>query len=158
MSESGGATIDPSGTYRYSLWRKWDEDNLTMLRWVLLNPSTADAEQDDPTIRRCIGYAKSWGFGGMVVLNLFALRATDPKELKRTMRDPIGPDNDKWIDDVMLKGTFAVAGWGAGGALGGRGAAMHRLYPEMRCLGLTKDGHPRHPLYLPKTLCPEPWR
>src|SRR5262245_19133112 len=94
------ALISPCGLYRYWLTRTWD-NSLRRVCWVMLNPSTADAEQDDPTIRRCVGFARSWGAGGIIVVNLFAFRASDPKALLRAA-DPVGPDNDGHILKSVL--------------------------------------------------------
>jgi len=124
---------------------------------VLLNPSTADAHCDDPTLRRCRAFARSWGYAEMRLLNLYAYRATDPRELWRTP-DPVGPDNDRHLATAGANG-LVVAAWGALArpdrvrqvlALPG----FHRL----AALGVTKTGSPRHPLYLPADTRPEPWR
>ena len=149
------ASFSACGTYRYDLTRHWGDD--PMVVWVLLNPSTADAERDDPTIRRCIGFAKQWGHGGLVVLNLFALRSTDPKALYHHP-DPVGPDNDatitRWLDRDDVRRV--VVAWGAHGALHDRYRAFAELALATRrialrraqCLGRTQKGQPRHPLYL----------
>jgi hypothetical protein len=117
----------------------------------MLNPSTADAEQDDPTIRRCIGFAKAWGFGGIAVRNIFALRATDPRELYKS-DDPVGPGNDEAICDLAGLCPLIVAAWGVHGGLRNRGRQVCELLAgagaEVVCLGVTKDGHPKHPLYV----------
>lgn len=149
-----GADISDDGLYRYLLWREWDRTKDSMV-WVMLNPSTADAQVNDPTITRCIGFAKREGCGGIVVLNLFALRATDPLEL---LDHPIpeGPRNSEvWrqVLDYYHRGPI-VAGWGAmANRLNDRGIFSWSLVSEdtstWRCLGRTKDGSPRHPLYLP---------
>lgn len=155
----GGAQFDPTETYRYSLWRDFENGQASMLRFVMLNPSTADAEQDDPTIRRCMGFARDWGFGGVLVVNLFALRATNPRELRRHP-DPIGPDNDSHIEWALQPGSsdgeppLALAAWGAHGEFMGRGKAVLRRYPFLRALGLTAAGEPRHPLYLRRDAVP----
>lgn len=147
------ADLSPCGTYRYTLWRWWEEPsvNVDALTVIGLNPSTADALQDDPTIRRCVGFAKREGCGALLMLNLFALRATDPATL-RLHPNPIGPANDlalnDWIQCARDRGTPVVAAWGAHGALHGRAAAIVSRFPGLRCFGVTKDGHPRHPLYL----------
>lgn len=146
----GSAVFSEDRVYRYRLEREWDTV-LPKLAWMMLNPSTADAEQDDPTIRRCIGFARDWGYGGIVVVNVYALRATDPRELAR-YPDPVGPENDREIVDVMSS-YVNVAAWGTK-ALGDDSVQMSRLLREKRslfpayCLGLTKGGHPRHPLYV----------
>lgn len=115
----------------------------------MLNPSTADAERDDPTIRRCASFARAWGLGGMTVVNLFALRATDPARLRRA-RDPIGRDNDRHIAEAAAGADRVVVAWGVHGTLRDRDRAVLALLAgaRPRCLGLTRGGHPRHPLYL----------
>ena len=115
----------------------------------MLNPSTADALEDDPTIRRCIGFARDWGFGGIEVVNLFAMRATDPRELDRA-NDPVGQDNGRYLHRALLRSTLIVLAWGAHGSLRDRAAATRRVVSRRRprCLGLTRSGEPRHPLYL----------
>lgn len=148
------AIISECGTYRYTLSRCWDPPKPSCA-FVMLNPSTADATQDDPTIRRCIGFAKAWGYGGVDVLNLFALRATDPSAL-RSHPDPIGPDNDEYLRS--LRGRFVVAAWGVHGALNGRGEAVRKMLGDrLAVLGLTKDGHPRHPLFVRGDTPPMTW-
>lgn len=130
----------------------------------MLNPSTADHVIDDPTIRRCVGFAKAWGFGRLVVANLFALRATNPYELVLAP-DPIGPDNDAHIVE-QCAGRRVFAAWGVTvanmsvPALRNRAAVVRRLIGAnalVEHLGLTKDGHPKHPLYLPTATVPQPF-
>src|SRR5688500_11357729 len=104
-----GAVFDRSGRYRYRLWRRWGDGGA--VAFVMLNPSTADAERDDPTIRRCGGFARAWGFGSMVVVNLFALRSSDPQRLRRA-RDPVGRENDRHIIDVTGTSDAVVLAWG----------------------------------------------
>lgn len=145
-----GAVISPCGTFRYSLTRSWDE-GLPVCGFIMLNPSTADAELDDPTIRRCIGFAKREGCGTLIVANLFAFRATDPKELPKA-QDPIGPQNDAYIDALLLHASGPViAGWGANGFARARAKDIATRTPpgHLKCLGTSLDGSPRHPLYLP---------
>jgi hypothetical protein len=151
--ERSGAIISDCGTYRYHLWRRWDECLPTMI-FVLLNPSTADASEDDPTIRRCIGFAKREGCGGISVRNVFALRATDPAELLKHP-DPFGPENEAHLlaaRNVSLM-TVLVLGWGAEST----NKRLREYYKRAKnclcqqspkCFGVTKDGAPRHPLYL----------
>lgn len=153
MHEDGvvtrGVLFDPTGAYRYRLWRVWAPD-APRLAFVLLNPNAADAVHDDPTIRRCVGFARAWGYGGVDVVNLFAWRTPNPRAL-RAAPDPVGPDNDAHLQAVAARAALVVAGWGVHGALAGRDVVVRRLlagYP-LACLGLTKAGHPRHPLYLP---------
>lgn len=148
------ATFSPCRTYRYALTRRWSDGPLAV--FVMLNPSTADAFTLDPTVRRCIGFATSWSAGGVLVLNLFALRATDPKALY-SHEDPAGPDNDVVIAERLTDADEPVrpviAAWGVHGALHGRAVRVSSLLRDLgvqpQCLGLTKEGHPRHPLYMP---------
>lgn len=151
--DRSGAIISPCGTYRYHLWRRWDE-NLPTMCWVMLNPSTADASLDDPTIRRCIGFAKREGCGGISVRNVFALRATDPKELL-SHPDPFGPENEAHLMSARQVSllTILVLGWGA--KINSprlrdyyRRAEAMMVMQDAKCFGVTKDGDPRHPLYL----------
>lgn len=152
---ASSATFSPCERYRYTLTRRWDA-GAYMLTFLMLNPSTADASKDDPTIRRCIGYARRDGFGGLRVLNIFAFRATDPADMKREA-DPVGPDNDRTIREVFLHHAKhnlpVVAAWGAHGAHMDREAAVRAMAAEvgvdLMCLGTTDRGHPRHPLYVP---------
>lgn len=144
-----GAVIDGSGCYRYSLWREWDV-NAPRVVFVLLNPSTADGTHDDPTIRRCIHFARSWRYGSLEVVNLFAYRATDPTVL-RSVADPVGPENDRFVVAAHHRARTTVAAWGNHGTLLNRDQSMLRLLSEDRrvyCLGLTKAGQPRHVLYV----------
>jgi hypothetical protein len=122
--------------------------------FIGLNPSTADEVQDDPTIRRCIGYAKEWGYGAFCMTNIFAFRATDPRVMK-TQADPVGPENDKWLTECAKDAGLIVAAWGAHGGHRNRDEEVIKLVDNIMCLGTTKDGYPRHPLYLPKTAKPE---
>lgn len=150
----GGA--DVRGDYRYTLTRTWNA-SAEPLVFILLNPSTADASQDDPTIRRCIGFAKRWGFGGIIVVNLYAYRATKPRDMLAA-DDPIGPDNDRVIAEVLARRTV-VAAWGTN-ARHERVAEVLALIPEsarLLALEITKLGHPRHPLYVHGAAQPVPW-
>ena len=116
--------------------------------FIMLNPSTADAELDDPTIRRCVGFAQRWGFQGLAVGNLFALRATDPQQLRR-VADPIGPENDQHLIWMSDDADVTIAAWGTPGAFRNRDQhVLGFLKGAVEHLGLTKQGHPRHPLYL----------
>ena len=145
-----GADISDCGRYRTRLWRIWDPQKGRVLV-IMLNPSTADASQDDPTIRRCIRFAIRWGYGCLEVRNLFSLRATDPDQLY-LVDYPIGPGNHQLVTE---KGAFdlIVAAWGNHGRHLGRGAEvisdLSSLGLQLFHLGLTKSGEPRHPLYVP---------
>jgi len=149
------ATFSPCRVYRYTLTRVWDED-APALAFVCLNPSTADETRDDPTMRRCIGFARRWGFGSMVATNIFALRSTDPGGLRR-VDDPVGPGNDRAIRRVVRSADTVIAAWGAHGAYLDRQTRVMKLLPETAlCLGVTKAGAPKHPLYLPGDAEPIP--
>lgn len=147
------ATISECGRYRYDLWRTWGVG--PHVTFIMLNPSTADHEQDDPTIRKCIKFAKQWGFSGLVVVNLFAYRATDPKDLWKA-EDPIGPLNDLYIESHAFCGV-TVAGWGAKPKVKARADEVCGRLKNLRTIRLTKDGYPEHPLFLPSDLQPFPW-
>jgi hypothetical protein len=150
-----GARFSRDGRYRYRLWRRWDPSR-PVVAFCMLNPSTADESTDDPTIRRCIGFARTWGYGGLEVVNLFALRATDPRELRRS-HDPIGRLNDGYVVDAAARSAAMVIAWGAHGVLRSRGAAaLELLSPRARllALGWTTSGEPRHPLYLRRDVQP----
>ncbi len=151
-----GARFDGTGRYRYSLWRAWEPAPGPLCTWVMLNPSTADATQEDPTIRRCIGFARRWGFGAIAIVNLFALRSTDPRALYADPA-PVGELNDDAILEGAELAAMVVCAWGAHGQHLGRADHFRRLLRpyQPRCLGVTKHGHPRHPLYLRGDLTPE---
>lgn len=140
--------------YRYILQIVWDTSK-PIAAFIGLNPSTADEIQDDPTIRRCRGFAESWGCGGMRMLNLFAFRATLPKDMLAST-DPIGPDN---YLGGMLKGVTGpqVACWGTHGLHGNRGELIRKSIPGLQCFGRNRDGSPKHPLYLRSTTRLEPF-
>jgi hypothetical protein len=155
MSDSllSNAVFDSTGSYRYTLWREWDSA-LPRLAFVMLNPSTADAIANDPTIRRCIGFAQSWGFGAVEVVNLFAYRATYPQQLRQAP-DPVGAENDWYVQQAAAKAETVVLAWGNWGYLWKRDFTMLQLLAgyNTRCLGFTKTGQPRHPLYLRRDAC-----
>jgi hypothetical protein len=143
------ASISACGTYRYWLSRWWG-DGFRVATFVMLNPSTADAHADDPTIRRCIGFAKRLGANALRVVNLYALRSPDPDDIFEDP-DPVGPRNDNTIYAERLS-DWVIAAWGAhSAATPGRVARVRELLAgrEVHCLGRTKSGAPRHPLYLP---------
>lgn len=154
------AWISGCGQYRYMLTRRWDERPTAW--WVMLNPSTADAELDDPTIRRCIAFSKREGCGALAVLNLYALRATDPAELDRH-HDPQGPENSNLLvaaSQEARTGALVVVAWGAH-PMAARGAKrVERMFQATgaKCLGITKKGQPRHPLYVRGDQPLVPWR
>ncbi|QTG82583.1 DUF1643 domain-containing protein [Arthrobacter crystallopoietes] len=150
------------GPYRYELTRHWVvSDNPSMLTVVMLNPSTADATQDDPTIRRCIGLAKAAGAEGLRIVNLFALRSTDPGALAQA-NDPIGPENDEHILTAARESTRMVAAWSAHPFAARRANIVYEMLRNedvpLECWGTTKDGHPRHPLYLRNSSQLQSWK
>jgi hypothetical protein len=153
-----GADFSPCRRYRYSLWRRWDwQGYAQQVMFIGLNPSTADAERDDPTIRRCKAFAKAWGYCGMYMLNLYAYRATLPKEMVAA-DDPLGPGNLEAFGYYRSHVGLIVAAWGT---LSPRyrprvkwqstiDQVLHAIGQPVYCLGRTADGSPRHPLYLPR--------
>jgi len=148
----GTATFSACGTYRYTLTR-WikDGDSLEYINFVLLNPSTADAEQDDPTIRRCRGFAEAWGHYALVVTNLFAYRATDPRAM-RAADDPVGPENNHILGHIAIGSSRTVVAWGNHGNHQGRAEKVLSFLPgPLWCLGITGQGQPKHPLYLARS-------
>lgn len=139
------------GNYRYLLGRKWDE-NLQKVTFVMLNPSTADHKNDDPTLRKCIHFAQYWGYGSLEVVNLFAYRATNPREL-RQVDEPIGKQNDDYIKLAIKNTSLIILAWGTKGSFNNRDQEVINLiydHNSLYCLGLTKYGYPRHPLYVKK--------
>jgi len=158
--ETGTAMLSADGKYRYRLTRRWDGGQGKRVLWIMLNPSTADHETNDPTITRCIGFSKRLGASSLVVVNLFAYRATNPKELL-CVDDPIGPENISILKTAVLGCDTAIAAWGALSnelwmkAEGSR--AIAKQWSGLSCLGKTKSGAPRHPLYLPSSQGLECW-
>lgn len=149
------ATFSPCRTYRYTLWREWLlGEGYAMI--VGLNPSTADETVNDPTVRRCMEFAKAWGFRGLCMTNVFAFRATLPADMKRAT-DPVGPDNDRALLASAQSAGVVVAAWGTHGAYRQRDVEVCALLPHLHALQITKHGCPNHPLYLKKTLTPRPW-
>lgn len=150
-TSSGTAILSECGNYRYILTRSLD----SVLRWhkpmlfIMLNPSTADANVDDPTIRRCISFAKRAGATHLTVVNLFALRSPNPKDLELSV-DPIGPENDRHIKEQVEKHSMMpiIAAWGACKFARLRAKDIRAKFPNLHCLGVTKGGDPRHPLYV----------
>jgi len=145
------AYLSEDGKYRYHLARVWDS-SLPSMAWIMLNPSTADAAIDDPTILACMDFARRNGCGSIDVVNLFAFRSPHPKVMQAA-DDPVGPHNDEQIQTVfraVRADGFAIAAWGTGGSYLGRDEVVARLAEEnglsLKCFGKTKDGHPKHPL------------
>jgi len=147
------AELSKCRRYRYALWRTWDGSKPFVL-FVGLNPSTADETTDDATLTRCINFAKSWGYGGVCMANLFAYRATQPSDMK-TAKDPIGLDNNSWLEKLGNDAGIVVAAWGNDGAFLGRSQQIKTLLPTLHYLKMNKSGEPAHPLYLPAKLTPQ---
>ena len=158
-------------TYRYTLTRQWQAgrpEGTTVpyqqgCMFVCLNPSTADEHQDDPTVRRCIGYAKAWGYDSLTLCNLYGLRSTDPWQLQHHPA-PIGPENDEWLQYAAAAHheahTPVVCAWGNHGEYEGRGAEVAALLAEtgpLHVLALNSTGHPLHPLYAHGSLELQEW-
>jgi hypothetical protein len=153
------AIIDKSTKYRYLLGRFWKQGGEGRCVFLMLNPSTADAMVEDPTIRRCMTFARAWGYKQLDVLNLFAFRATQPVNLPRSV-EAVGPSNDYYITNVCREAKLVVAAWGVHGAILNRdvevasGLLKDR---ELHCLGTTKEGQPKHPLYIDGATHPGIW-
>ncbi len=153
--EDSGADFSPDRLYRYGLHRIWDKTKSPAM-FIGLNPSTADARLNDPTVRRCVRFAKDLGYGGLIMTNAFAFRATSPKAL-RSINDPVGPDNDSWLQKLSHRAGIVIAAWGNHGALNGRGQHIRQLLQNLHHFGLTGGGEPKHPLYLPADRKPQFW-
>lgn len=145
------AVIDPTGLYRYWLYREWDT-TAKKVAFVMLNPSCADTTNDDPTLRRCISFAKSWGYGSLEVVNLFAYRDSKPVKLKDAT-DPVGKENDRYLQEVVKRADKIIVAWGNSGILNNRYKDVLNMLNglggiQLYCLKTTKKGHPYHPLYV----------
>jgi len=144
--------------YRYTLWRDWFDDLFDhgayaapkprFVMFIGLNPSTADETKDDPTIRKCIGFAKRWGYSALCMTNLFAFRATDPRKMMGYSK-PVGPDNDRWLAATAREADRIIAAWGTKGEFMGRAEEVLKLLHNVECLRKTGQGFPEHPLYVP---------
>lgn len=155
MNVTREATFSDDGVYRYTLGRSWSAGEFAAapgVLFVMLNPSTADGSKDDPTIRRCIGFARAWGFGSLEVGNLYAFRATFPTDLARA-EDSVGPGNDDALGEMASRAKLIVCAWGANKLAhptirATNVMALLRRYGDLVCLGRTAKGAPRHPLYV----------
>lgn len=154
-----GATFSSCRRWRYLLWRCWDTA-LPVANFLMLNPSTADEHVLDPTCTRARRYAERWGYGALIVTNVFGWRATDPAAL-RQVKDPVGPGNDRAILRAAAQCDLLVCAWGNHALLGDRSGAVRRLLREanitLHALRLNANGEPAHPLYLPGSLEATPW-
>lgn len=164
LSGTSEAVFSVDRVRRYLLVRMWE--SVAPMTWIMLNPSTADAFADDPTIKRCMAFARREGCGGINVVNLFAHRSPDPAALRQAA-DPVGPANDSAIEVYAWDASLVVAAWGNGGVLNGRarevGQRLAAAGVQLRCLGVTKDGHPKHPLARGRERVPDdapliPWQ
>ena len=155
-----GAEFSRCRRWRYLLWRSWDEER-PAANFLMLNPSTADEVKLDPSCTRARDYALRWGFGGLLVTNIFAWRATDPQEMKAT-RDPVGRGNDGAILRAARKAAIVVCAWGNHGTHTNRSlnvlCELRGAGLELHVLRLNGSGEPAHPLYLPAALEPRRWR
>ena len=149
------ANISKDKIYRYTLSRTWDSTKPTVL-FIELNPSIADENIDDPTITRCINFAKDWGYGTLLMANLFAFRSTYPKEIY-LIDDPIGKDNDHYILECVKQSDLIIACWGNNGTYMDREKIIKELVPNLYCLQKNKNGTPHHPLRLPRDINPIPF-
>lgn len=145
--------------YRYALTRTWEPEGKRVL-FIMLNPSKATEVQNDPTVERCERRARALGFGAFRVTNIFAWRETDPRKMRKAP-DPIGPENDRIIREGVDWADQVIAAWGTHGAHINRGPDVARLLRQagkpLYSLGLTKDGHPKHPLYISYAQLPLRW-
>lgn len=153
------AVYSPCERYRYALTRTWNETG-PRVTYIMLNPSKATEAQNDPTIERCERRARALGFGAMRITNLFGWRETDPAKLRKA-KDPVGPDNDAILSDAAHWADMVLAAWGVHGTFLDRCDVVEPLVlnsgTPVKALGQTKDGHPRHPLYVAYAQQPEPW-
>lgn len=155
LADLSGAEFSLCRTWRYALWRKWDasEGLKDCLAFLMLNPSTADEHKLDPTITRCKGFAMRSGYSGLLILNLFAYRATKPSDMKAAA-DPVGPQNDERLLHYAAQVPTIIAAWGSHGVFRGRAEKVKRLLKQrLYCLEINDDGSPKHPLYI-KGDCP----
>lgn len=150
------ATFSRSRIYRYTLWRRWSDGD-RYVNFICLNPSTADETVDDNTVRKCIKFAKTWGYDAMCITNLFAYRATDFNVAAKAL-DPIGFGNDRWLLKIAADASLIVCAWSRHGGFNSRAAAVKRLLYkfDLHYLRIT-IGQPWHPLYLPDNTWPTRW-
>lgn len=149
------AKLSPCRQYRFALWRTWDE-SLPRVMFIGLNPSTADENTDDPTLVRCMNFAKAWGYGGVCTANLFAYRATEPADMKKAA-DPVGTRNDYWLRKLARDSALVVAAWGNDGAFLERSTQVRAMLPGLHCLKVNGSGEPAHPLYQRADAIPVPY-
>lgn len=159
FTQTTGAEFSPCRRWRYTLWRIWDSE-CPYCAFIGLNPSTATETENDPTVSRCINYARDWGYGGMYMLNLFAWRATDPDDMKAA-DEPVGEDNDAAILRIANAAGLVICAWGNHGAYRERSTGVKELLRaaniQVHCLTVTGTGEPGHPLYLRANCKPVPF-
>lgn len=145
-----GADFSSCRVWRYTLWRRWEEPEYdSRVMFIGLNPSTADEVENDPTVRRCINFAKDWGYGGMFMMNAYGFRATDPKVMKAAA-DPVGPGNNEALASIANEADLIVAAWGNHCTAERASEICELINAPIMCLGQTASGMPKHPLYLRK--------
>ena len=159
--DGNGAELSPCGTYRYTLTRQWEDGPCAT--WLMFNPSVADATEDDATIRKCIGFSKRWGYGRLIVVNLYAARSRDPKAVAR-MVNPVGGFNNYWIREALGESRQLICAWGCAQHMPSINERIRDVmviaqekYVETVCLGRRLDSHPRHPLMLAYEIQREPF-
>ncbi len=145
MQMKSSAILSECQNYRYSLLRQWDND-LPLVNFIGLNPSTADAVKNDPTIHKCIRYAQRWGYGGIIMTNLFAFRTSKPSELMSYTGNKIGKDNDSHLIQARDTSALSIAAWGNDGVHDNRWKDVTKLFDCLYCLKISSTGQPRHPL------------
>lgn len=158
IETDSGAMFSDDRKYRWLLWRVWDVAKPATM-FIGLNPSTADETEDDPTVRRCIDFARRWGSGSLIMANLFGWRSTDPSVLPR-LSNPVGVDNWRIVQEAGKQAATAVAAWGTHGTLFANDLGFHHQWnarpelPRLQCLGVNADGTPKHPLYIAAATLP----
>jgi hypothetical protein len=157
IKNESGAVFSACRRWRYLLWRCWDEA-LPVANFLMLNPSTADETKLDPTCARARAYAEAWGYGALIVTNIFGWRSTDPKVLQK-VKDPVGAGNDAAILRAAQESDLIVCAWGNHGIERGRQVEelLRKAEAKLHILKLTGSGQPGHPLYLRKSLQAAPW-
>jgi len=163
LEQPRGATFSPCGLYRYKLWRHFNPSPERLCNFIMLNPSTAGENVNDPTVERCERRAREYGYDGLIVTNLFAWRSTDPRAMKAAF-DPVGPENDAAILAAAQESAIRIVAWGLHGLYRGRSLWVYEMLSsaglELHALRILKDGSPEHPLYVPYTCRPvilPPW-
>ncbi len=157
LAASSGAIFSDCKKYRFILWRIWDFSNIKpRLMFIGLNPSTADDREPDPTIKRVVGLAKKWGYGGIYMANLFPFITPYPEQLEENPLDRV-KENDKYLEEYSKKSGEIVFAWGAFPVMG-RDLDMIKKFPNSKCLHINDDGTPQHPLYVPKNTILQPYQ